>query len=112
MGATHRDNQKNGGRASEINTRTLDTAEHMRYNIPMKTTRVAAFTVNAVVVDHIIDPDGDEWLIRSIPNGWDDVKGGPKVLEFGGNVYCFTGWNSDTLLQYYKRDGIYAKVYS
>lgn len=76
----------------------------------MKTTRVTAFTVNAVVVNHVVDPDGDEWLIRSVPNGWDDVKNGPKVLEFGGENYVFTGWNSDTLKQYYKKGVPFAKV--
>ena len=40
-----------------------------------------------------------------VPNGWDDVKHlVGKVLSINGVWYGFTGWNSDRLVAYFKRD--------
>lgn len=45
------------------------------------------------------------------PNGWDDVnKLRAKVLEFDGRNYCFTGWNSDRNVAFFKSGAAVAKI--
>lgn len=46
-----------------------------------------------------------------VPNGWDDVK--PlvgRVLLVDGVAYGFTGWNSDRLVAYFRRNATIAQL--
>lgn len=54
-------------------------------------------------------PDGDKVLIVPANNGWDSVKKLPGGLEYEGNSYGYTGWNSDRNVAYYKASKKFAK---
>lgn len=46
-----------------------------------------------------------------VPSGWDDVK--PlvgRVLLVDGVAYGFTGWNSDRLVAYFRRNATIAQL--
>ena len=46
-----------------------------------------------------------------VPNGWDEVK--PlvgRVLLVDGVAYGFTGWNSDRLVAYFRRNATIAQL--
>lgn len=61
----------------------------------------------------VVRPSGTrpEYLIVSVPNGWDDVsKLTSKVLEFEGRHYGFTGWNSDRNEAYFKSNVAVARI--
>jgi hypothetical protein len=37
-------------------------------------------------------------------SGWQEVKQLPRVIRFEGRILVRTGWNSDTLVAYYRSD--------
>lgn len=50
-------------------------------------------------------------IIIDVPNGWDDVKKiCKKVLEFNGNNYVFTGWNSDRNEAFFRMSEKFATI--
>ncbi len=65
----------------------------------------AAILPNEIAVTHTVRPDVNrEYLLVSVPEGWDDVKKiAKKVLTYDGRKFTFTGWNSDTLQCYFVR---------
>lgn len=55
--------------------------------------------------------DGRKYLTVSIENGWDDCKKiCKKILQFNGENYAFTGWNSDTNKVFFLRTEHVAKI--
>lgn len=50
-------------------------------------------------------PDGTKTASVSV-HGWDDVKRLPKVIELRGILYGRSGWNSDSLVAYYRTDRV------
>lgn len=50
-------------------------------------------------------------LVVSVPNGWDDCKKlVNKVLEFCGEKYAWTGWNSDRNEAFFKLTENFARI--
>lgn len=74
--------------------------------------------MNATILQNQIpviptERDGDKWLIIQVPNGWNDVKQlTKKVLEYNGEKYIWTGWNSDTNQAYFKQSNACALIKS
>jgi hypothetical protein len=55
--------------------------------------------------------DGSKWLTISVPQGWEDCqKICRKVLEYAGEHYTFTGWNSDRNEAFFKLSKHTAKI--
>lgn len=63
-----------------------------------------------VVRRHEVHPDGVHCLILSCENGYDTYKHLPDVLRYEERLYGKTGWNSDSLVAYYKTDVKLAEV--
>ena len=77
--------------------------------------RFAVVVANALPIVNMyplnVAPEHADHITLSVPNGWDDVKTlSRKVLEYAGNTFTFTGWNSDTNEIYFKRSTAVARV--
>lgn len=60
-------------------------------------------SVNKVTVTKPVSIEGDLYIEVSVPNGWDDVKNlSNKVIEVNSLDFCYTGWNSDRNIAYFK----------
>lgn len=72
----------------------------------------ATISKNEVAVRYSYRADDNTWwLTVDCPNGWDDVKKlTKKVLQYQGNNYTFTGWNSDRNECFFKRNAYVAKI--
>jgi hypothetical protein len=77
----------------------LDSPSVTRYTSRMANT---AKVVPGVVV--VKSFNGEHGILTvDVPDGYADVKRFSKfVLEFAGNTFTFTGWNSDTNEAYFK----------
>jgi len=54
---------------------------------------------------------GKKRLTIDVPNGWDDLKKlVKKVLEYNGEFYSFTGWNSDRNVAFFVETSHVAKI--
>ena len=59
---------------------------------------------NAISVTASTRPDVGRKFLSFDIEGWDEVsKLSKKVLEYGGEYYTFTGWNSDKNQIYFAR---------
>lgn len=47
-------------------------------------------------------------ILTTKVEGYEGYAALPQVVEYQGGIYCRTGWNSDTMLAYYKQGGLYA----
>lgn len=64
-------------------------------------TNLAKPVVGAIVIIAIGHVEGDCCLTTTCPD-YDSYKQLPNAVEFGGEVYGKTGWNSDHGEAYYK----------
>lgn len=60
-----------------------------------------AKTIEAVSVSADYQLEGEFWLEVPFQGGYYDYAVLPKALEFEGQAYGQTGWNSDKNLAYY-----------
>ena len=68
----------------------------------MNETRI---TTNKVTVTKPISIEGDLYIEVAVPNGWDDVKKlVNKVIEVNNIDFCYTGWNSDKCIAYFRHN--------
>ena len=68
----------------------------------MNETRIAT---NKVTVTKPVSIEGDLYIEVAVPNGWDDVKKlTNKVIEVNQIDFCYTGWNSDRNIAYFKHN--------
>ena len=71
----------------------------------MKTKTIKTIDTALLCVNEPL-PDGT-WTASVNVDGWDDVKRLPKVIEINGRLYGRTGWNSDSLVAYYRTDRVF-----
>ena len=68
----------------------------------MNETRIAT---NKVTVTKPVSIEGDLYIEVSVPDGWSSVKKiMNKVIEVNQIDFCYTGWNSDRNIAYFKHN--------
>jgi len=60
---------------------------------------------NKVTVTKPISIDGQLYIEVTVPDGWDSVKKiMDKVIEVNSLDFCYTGWNSDKCIAYFRHN--------
>ena len=61
--------------------------------------------VNKVTVTKPVSIEGDLYIEVAVPNGWQSVKEiMNKVIEVNNIDFCYTGWNSDKCIAYFRHN--------
>jgi len=63
-------------------------------------------TTDLVAQAHVCLPDGVKVLTLPLVDGFETYKKLPPVLEYQGRRYGKTGWNSDTMVGYWRTDAL------
>ena len=65
----------------------------------------ARISTSKVTVTEPVSIEGDLYIEVAVPNGWDDVKKlVNKVIEVNQLDFCYTGWNSDRNIAYFRHN--------
>lgn len=61
--------------------------------------------LNKITVTKPISIEGQLYIEVEVPDGWNDVKKlVNKVIEVNDIDFCYTGWNSDRNVAYFKHN--------
>ena len=65
----------------------------------------ARISTSKVTVTEPVSIEGDLYIEVSVPDGWSSVKKiMNKVIEVNQLDFCYTGWNSDRNVAYFKHN--------
>lgn len=61
-----------------------------------------AIKANTIEIIQVMNDGQRDWLKTPVPNGWDDVEGLPRLIQWDGREFEWMSWNSDDLYAVYR----------